>query len=89
MATTSIPDDIVPGTVRLVGLDESPYDDQRKLRTHIELVPKPSSDPNDPLNWSRPRKLLLFAMIFVYTLGIGIRQHFNTQSWETSPLIQV
>lgn len=72
MATTSIPEDMVPGTVRLVGLDETPHDDQRKLRTHIELVPKPSSDRNDPLNWSQRRKLWLFAMVFVYTLGIGI-----------------
>lgn len=72
MAAPIIPEDVVPGTVRLVGIDEVPQDDRQKLRTHIELVPKPSSDPSDPLNWSPWRKRRSFAMIVVYTLGIGI-----------------
>jgi hypothetical protein len=49
----------IPGTITLVDL-------QHTLRTRhldkgdkdIVLVPTPSNDPNDPLNWSPRRKLL-------------------------------
>jgi MFS family permease len=52
-----------PGTVRLSDSAES----------HIVLAPQPTSDPNDPLNWSTKRKtiqiaLLSFYGIFVYAL---------------------
>lgn len=37
----------------------------------IFLVPKPSSDPEDPLNWTRKRKLLAVSMSYVFTSGMG------------------
>ncbi len=51
--------DAIPGTFVLV-------DEDRVLSTRhldsgdsdIVLVPEPSNDPDDPLNWSRRRKLL-------------------------------
>ncbi|KAF4444153.1 hypothetical protein F53441_11211 [Fusarium austroafricanum] len=57
--------EVVPGTVHLVDAGRSNGND-------IELVPRPSDDPEDPLNWSRRRKLLSAAMVFVYTLGVGL-----------------
>jgi hypothetical protein len=30
--------------------------------SHLILVPQPSNDPNDPLNWSKYRKLLVFSI---------------------------
>lgn len=50
---------VVPGTVTLV-------DVEHVLETHhldrgdrdIVLIPTPSGDPDDPLNWSPRRKLL-------------------------------
>lgn len=65
--------DLVPGTVYLVEVDNS-NDSRRHAHDEkdIVLVPRPSADPEDPLNWSRRRKLLQVAMILVYTLGVGI-----------------
>ena len=51
--------DSVPGTIQLV--DET-YQTRLKhangKNNGIILVPSPSPDPDDPLNWSRKRKLL-------------------------------
>lgn len=34
----------------------------------ILLQPQPSSDPNDPLNWSNGRKYVNLAIVSFYTL---------------------
>ena len=63
----------VPGTVLLVEL--SGHDSGGKHasdRSDIVLVPQPSKDPEDPLNWSRKRKMWSLFMVFVYTMGVGI-----------------
>lgn len=50
---------LIPGTVTLVDLQHSL---QARHADHgdreIVLVPEPSNDPDDPLNWSPRRKLL-------------------------------
>ena len=38
----------------------------------IVLVPAPSNDPDDPLNWSRRRKALASACMCMYTIMVGI-----------------
>ncbi|KUL91749.1 hypothetical protein ZTR_01398 [Talaromyces verruculosus] len=52
-----------PGTVHLVA----------EQSDKIILVPKPSSDPDDPLNWSKKRKWLNVTLLlfYVFTTGIG------------------
>lgn len=57
---------MVPGTVRLVDVAAELRHDA------IELVPRPSEDPEDPLNWSKRRKYLSALMVCVYTLGVGL-----------------
>ncbi|GFF38485.1 uncharacterized MFS-type transporter C1271.10c [Aspergillus udagawae] len=65
--------DAIPGTFTLVDVDGS-------LATRhldrgdrdIVLVPEPSKDPDDPLNWSPRRKLLSTICVSVYTLFAGI-----------------
>ena len=51
-------DDDVAGTVRILehqfGTDDN---------DHIVYVPTPSSDPNDPLNWTKSRKYMHLACI--------------------------
>lgn len=63
----------VPGTVRLVDvaghISGALHD---ATRQDIVLVPRPSSDPNDPLNWSYRRKLVCVSMAYLYVLGTGI-----------------
>ncbi|CCD44829.1 similar to MFS transporter [Botrytis cinerea T4] len=38
----------------------------------VVLVPSPSSDPDDPLNWTPKRKMLSTACMSMYTLMVGI-----------------
>lgn len=56
----------VPGTIRLVD------DTAGGSHGQVVLHPQPSSDPEDPLNWSKQRKLLAIGMVYLYTFGIGI-----------------
>lgn len=61
----------VPGTVHLVDIE-------RELRakhagdSDIVLVPTPSNDVDDPLNWSHPRKALATICMCVYTITVGV-----------------
>ena len=66
-------DQDVPGTVLLVDLAGSQSGGKHASdRSDIVLVPQPSADPEDPLNWSRKRKMWALAMVFTYTMGVGI-----------------
>ncbi|EGC41167.1 MFS transporter [Histoplasma capsulatum var. duboisii H88] len=65
--------DLIPGTIHLVDIaGETQLEQHDESQRDIVLVPRPSADPEDPLNWSRKRKLLQIAMVYVYTLGVGI-----------------
>lgn len=60
--------DIIPGTIHLVNTDSR----HAGRDETIVLNPTPSADPEDPLNWSRSRKLWNIAMVYIYVLGVGI-----------------
>lgn len=51
-----------PGTVHLVA----------EQTDRIILVPKPSADPDDPLNWSKRRKWLNVTLLLFYVFSTGI-----------------
>jgi MFS family permease len=52
-----------PGTARL-------FDSTgQALSTHIHLIPAPSSSPEDPLNWTQPRKYFHLFCILLYTIA--------------------
>lgn len=68
-ANMSHPDD-VPGTILLWDAAETP--NALSHEGQVVLQPQPSSDPEDPLNWSRSRKSLAIGMVYVYVLGVGI-----------------
>ncbi|KIW72564.1 hypothetical protein PV04_00746 [Phialophora macrospora] len=55
-----------PGTVHLLHLHTNRADEKI-------LVPKPSDHPDDPLNWSKARKLLNVSLVllYVFTTGVG------------------
>src|SRR5277367_439514 len=60
----------VPGTVHLIDLEGV-------LTGHlgnrdIVLVPRPSSDPEDPLNWTRVRKMINFTCVMMYLSPVAI-----------------
>jgi hypothetical protein len=56
MAAHSEVDD-VPGTVHLVDLEHTLHTRHAGSSDDIVLVPMPSNDPDDPLNWTPRRKL--------------------------------
>ncbi|KAB8232673.1 putative MFS transporter [Aspergillus alliaceus] len=65
--------DAIPGTFTLLDLEHTLA--SRHLdrgNSDIVLVPQPSDDPDDPLNWSPRRKTLSTICVSVYTLFIGI-----------------
>jgi hypothetical protein len=63
----------VPGTVHLVDLMGTISGRHAESgQRDIVLVPAPSSDPDDPLNWSPRRKALSTVCMCVYTLMVGI-----------------
>lgn len=63
-------EDHVPGTVYLVDINHN-VSSELHDRSHqdIVLVPRPSSDPNDPLNWTHRRKILAVGMAYLYVFG--------------------
>jgi hypothetical protein len=59
----------VPGTIYLVDVNR---DGHRDDGGDIVLNPRPSLDPEDPLNWNRGRKILAVTMVYIYVIAIGI-----------------
>ena len=62
-----------PGTVHLVdlyGTMATKHAGQNEK--DIILVPRPSEDPEDPLNWTMRRKLLATSCVVVYTIMLAI-----------------
>ncbi|KAK2809218.1 hypothetical protein FQN50_004054 [Emmonsiellopsis sp. PD_5] len=73
MASNTALRDLVPGTVYLVDVvGQAAQDQHAEDQKDIVLVPQPSADPEDPLNWSRKRKLFQLSVVYVYTLAVGI-----------------
>ncbi|KAL8386974.1 hypothetical protein RB595_010253 [Gaeumannomyces hyphopodioides] len=72
MANNRDREEEVPGTVRLVDINGSGEGAHDKSNAEIVLVPRPSADPNDPLNWSDRRKLVTVSMAYLYIIGTGI-----------------
>lgn len=66
--------DFVAGTVHLVDLEGvmRAKHASGNGKNDVVLVPAPSSDPNDPLNWSAKRKLMFTVCVNTYTLMVGI-----------------
>ncbi|POS70695.1 major facilitator superfamily transporter [Diaporthe helianthi] len=63
-----------PGTVHLIDLEGTmamKHADGKDLHD-IVLIPRPSDDPDDPLNWSLRRKLLATSCVVVYTMLLAI-----------------
>lgn len=70
-------DDYVPGTTNILeASDSSSHTLGRSVKRNkdgIILLPQPSDLPNDPLNWSRPRKLWHFFLLsFITALTAAI-----------------
>lgn len=60
----------VPGTVHLLDLHGT-IAAQHAGDDKIVLIPPPSNDPEDPLNWSRKRKMLSTFCTMLYTFFVA------------------
>ena len=60
----------VPGSIFLVDDTEIHHDTNHDGA--VVLHPHPSTDPEDPLNWSRARKYMAVGMVYLYVFAIGI-----------------
>ncbi|KIR53971.1 hypothetical protein I315_03594 [Cryptococcus gattii Ru294] len=58
----------VPGTARIYALDGEGGQGGNTNSLEITLIPTPSKDPNDPLNWSKGRKYLMLACVALYVV---------------------
>lgn len=67
-----------PGTVRLERLQGSNTDG---AESEIILQPRPTNDPNDPLNWPRWRKYLNFGLATFYALMAFAQMNATTPTW--------
>ncbi|KAF4777738.1 hypothetical protein HER10_EVM0006702 [Colletotrichum scovillei] len=65
MTNTTITFDI-PGTVQLVDTQGVLDVKHGSDHTNIVLVPQPSSDPNDPLSWTRKRKTFNISWVMTW-----------------------
>jgi hypothetical protein len=64
-----------PGTVLLEDFTNS------ASKKDIILHPRPTTDPNDPLNWSKGRKYLNFAIVCIYTAMVSEFTSSATPTW--------
>ncbi|CAH0046919.1 unnamed protein product [Clonostachys solani] len=71
--------DPVPGTAHLVDLDHNLQARHSSSDGDIILIPSPSNDPNDPLNWAPRRKLLslLCQNLFTWFTGIAVSNVYS------------
>ncbi|EGO24214.1 hypothetical protein SERLADRAFT_437830 [Serpula lacrymans var. lacrymans S7.9] len=67
-----IDDSVIPGSVYLVDVQDKTTVTHAAGDSTIVLSPTPSNDINDPLNWSKGRKLLQVICVMIYTSAIGI-----------------
>ncbi|KAJ0333144.1 hypothetical protein COL922a_010968 [Colletotrichum nupharicola] len=67
-------DGLPPGTSRLIDVDGSVIGQHASGsgENDIVLIPRPSEDPEDHLNWTRKRKLLATSCVVLYTIMIAI-----------------
>ncbi|KAJ3950022.1 uncharacterized protein N0V96_001158 [Colletotrichum fioriniae] len=67
-------DGLPPGTTRLIDVDGTVISKHAtgSDEADIVLIPRPSEDPEDPLNWTKKRKWLATSCVLVYTVMIAI-----------------
>ena len=64
--TPSLDTTAIPGTVTLVDLEHIVASRHARGDSDIVLIPEPSNDPDDPLNWAPWRKTLSTTCVSVY-----------------------
>lgn len=66
-----------PGTVRLQVLQ----DNSKGQDAEIILQPRPTDDPNDPLNWPKPQKILNYFLASFYAMMVFAFVNATSPTW--------
>ena len=74
-------EEVIPGTRRLYDENGNNLPGDASLLKHgdIVLVPQPSESPNDPLRWSKPRKIW-HSILVLYIVGLTAATSNNAGS---------
>ncbi|KUJ15419.1 MFS general substrate transporter [Mollisia scopiformis] len=74
---------MVPGTVEFVDVQGTSrrLKNRRGADTDVVLIPQPSSDPDDPLNWSRFRKEYHFWLLIVWGILVAASVNWSGPVW--------
>jgi hypothetical protein len=67
-----------PGTVKL---QQFLSGDNAHKDARIILQPRPTDDPNDPLNWSKGRKILNFSLACYYAMMVYAFVNATSPTW--------
>lgn len=73
--------DIVPGTVHLIDVLNVLHVKKSSGQKDIILIPPPSSNPNDPLRWSRLKKNLQFGFLWFWSFILALSSNWNGPYW--------
>ena len=68
-----------PGTVHLIDMDGSMI--AEKNNDEVVLIPQPSSNPNDPLRWSKRKKNWQFGLLFFWAFMLAVAANFSGPLW--------
>jgi hypothetical protein len=67
-----------PGTVRLQALLE---DASESTNTEIILQPRPTDNPNDPLNWPKWQKVINYSLASFYAMMVYAFVNATSPTW--------
>lgn len=74
--------EIVPGTVHLVDVEGDLNVQKASSGAHdIILQPQPSSNPNDPLRWSKSKKLKQFWLLWILCFMLAVSVNWSGPIW--------
>ncbi|ODQ79274.1 hypothetical protein BABINDRAFT_37776 [Babjeviella inositovora NRRL Y-12698] len=81
-----VEEEFVPGTVHLVdlaGILNVKHNDGVGGKKDVVLIPQPSSNPNDPLSWSRRKKEWQFCLLWIWAFLEAASVNWAGPVWET------
>lgn len=72
--------EVIPGTVHLIDL-QGDLSVKKQGDDNIILIPPPSSNPNDPLRWSKAKKFKQFFLLFWLATFLAITVNWSGPVW--------
>lgn len=74
-------DDMVPGTVHLVDIENVLNVKKTGNTDNIILQPQPLDNVNDPLRWSQKKKNAQFGLLFIWSFFLAVTVNWSGPYW--------